>query len=165
MPMDSSLVIIMEATALLSDSCLPSCWPRNFSDKKIAPHYIGYIRQTKPNLLMRVMGRPLHIDVDKSYLDLIEEAGKNTIERISQQDLKMLSNQRVHLELAGFSPRKLKDNELGYFNVSPVTVNSRQDQAVFFYELSGEVTESWIVCLRRTNSRWHIDYKKRLAIS
>lgn len=51
---------------------------------------------------MRVMGRPLHIDVDKSYLDLIEEAGKNTVERISQQDLKMLSNQRVKLELADF---------------------------------------------------------------
>ncbi|GAB3968776.1 hypothetical protein GCM10028806_13520 [Spirosoma terrae] len=163
--MDSSLVIIMEATALLSDSCLPSCWPRNFLDKKIEPHYIGYIRQTKPNLLMRVMGRPLHIDVDKSYLDLIEEAGKNTIESIGQQELKTLSNQRVHLELADFLPRELKDNELGYLNVSHVTVNSRQDQAVFFYELSGEVTLSWIVCLRRTNSRWYIDYKKRLAIS
>ena len=165
LPMDSSLAVIMEATGLLTDPCVPMYWPRDFSTKKIATHYIAYVLQTRPG--QRIQGIPPHIRLgsDSSFYPLIDYAAKVDLQEISPKDVSHLSNQRVKVELTNGLHRNFTDNELGYINVSPVTINQQLSQAVFFYELHGDGHSSWIVCARREQNRWIIVIEERLSIS
>lgn len=165
LPMDSSLAVIMEATGLLTDSCVPMCWPRDFSTKKIATQYMAYVMQKGPNRLTRVMHPNIRRGLDSSFYALIDYASQVELQKISPKDVRLLSNQRVKIEVTDGLHRNFTDDELGYINVSPVVTNQQLSQAVFFYELSGEIYSSWIVCLRRRQNRWMIVSKKRLAIS
>ena len=165
LPMDSSLTIIMEATELLTDSCVPLCWPRDFSTKKRATHYIGYVMQKGPNRLTRVMRPNIKRGLDSTFHSLIEYASNVELQKISPKDANLLSSQRVKISVTDGLHRNFTDNELGYINVSPVVANRQLNQAVFFYELFGEFYSSWIVCARREQNRWVIVSKKRLAIS
>ena len=165
LPMDSSLAIIMEATGLLTDSCVPLCWPRDFSTNKRAPHYIGYVMQKGTNRLTHVICPHIKRGLDSSFYPLIDYALKVDLQEISPKDVSPLSNRRVKIRVTDGLHRNFTDNELGYINVSPVVTNRQLNQAVFFYELSGEFYSSWIVCVLRRQNRWVIVSKKRLAIS
>lgn len=165
LPMDSSLAIIMEATGLLTDPCVPMYWPRDFSTKKVATHYIAYVRQNRPG--QRIGGIHPHIRLgsDSSFYPLIDYAVKVDLQEISPKDVNSLSNQRVKVKLTDGLNRNFTDDELGYITISPVTTNQQLNQAVFFYELFGDGHSSWIVCAHRRQNRWIIVLEKRLSIS
>jgi hypothetical protein len=165
LPMDSSLAIIMEATGLLTDSCVPMYWPRDFSTKKVATQYTAYVMQKGPNRLTRVTRPNIRRGLDSSFYALIDYASQVELQKITPNDVRLLSNQLVKIEVTDGLYRNFTDDELGYINVSPVVTNQQLSQAVFFYELSGEIYSSWIVCIRRKKNRWVIVNEKRLAIS
>lgn len=163
--MDSSVAVVMAATGMLTDSCVPIYWPRDFSTKKRVTHYIAYVMQNRPDQLIQGMHHHLRFDLDSSFYPLIDYASKVELEPIRPNDVSILSNQHTTVELTDGLRGNLTDDELGYMKISPVIVNQQLNQAVFFYELFGEFHSSWIVCVRRDQNRWVIVSKKRLAIS
>lgn len=165
LPMDSSLTVIMGATGLLSDSCAPMCWPRDFSTKKIATHYTAYIMQNSPGQRIRGIHPRIRLGSDSSFYPLIDYAFEVSLQKIRTEDVIPLSNQRVKVELADGLKGSLADDKLGFITVSPVIINQQFNKGVFFYELFGQGLSSWIVCVRREQNRWVIVSKKRLAIS
>ena len=164
LPMDSSLAIIMEATGLLSDSCVPLCWQRDFSMKKMATHYRGYILQGRPDQRIQGIHPPIRLGSDSSFYPLIDYACTVELQPIRPEDVELLSDKRVDVQATNSLHGILSDNELGYITVSPVTIDQGNSRVVFFYELRGDGHSSLMVRARRKQNRWMVASRELLSI-
>ncbi len=175
LPMDSSIVIIFETTGLLKPSCIPGCWPRDFSQLPPSEHYTAYIQKRLYN--REIAGRTnfekskrVFPEVDSSFYSLIDDAMINYEiaikgKIITIENVRVLNNKRVKIGLIDGLTGKFADNELGYIQLSPVITNERGDKGVFFYERIGEIMVSYLVCVQKVNGKWLTVSNSRMAIS
>ena len=159
LPMNRSLVIIFAMTGLLSPSCIPGCWPRDFTLLKPENHYVAYVMTSLYN--REAAGRTNFEkskrnfpEVDSSFYSLINDATINyeTVLKgkvITVNDVRALNNERVAVGLIDRLKGKFSDNDLGYIQVSPVITNDRGDKGLFFYETTGEFMTSWLICIKK----------------
>ncbi|GAB2524283.1 hypothetical protein [Spirosoma aerophilum] len=164
LPIDSSLIIIMESTDLLNKACLPSCWPRNFSDKKRIEPYIvyvwdsTYIDKVTPKFKTKGISKSdvVYMAFDSTFHPLLDYLSHLKREKISIQSVRPVSRTDVKLGLVGGSMGTLPDNVLGYFQFSPVIINKSKNKGVFFYTLIGLYNKSWVVSVQKISGKWKI---------
>lgn len=164
LPIDSSLIVIMESTNLLSRSCLPTCWPRNFSNKKQVERYIVYIWDStyidrvtlKFSIKDPRKSDAVYMAFDSAFHPLLDHLNHLKREKISIQQVRPLSRSNVRMGLVGSLMGTLPDDVLGYFQFSPVIVNKSKDKGVFFYTLIGLYNKSWVVSVEKISGKWQI---------
>ena len=169
LPMDSSLAIAMEATGLLSASCVPSCWLSSYTIQKSQGQYIGYVMQKTIDLMD---GKEFNSErlikdeptIDSSFYPLIRQAAETKSQTVTVKDTRPLWNQRIKIGIIS-TLKQLADNELGYFSMLPAVVNKQGDKAVFVYDLRGGTYVSWVICARKVLGTWVIVNRSRLVIS
>ncbi|UFH56094.1 hypothetical protein [Spirosoma sp. KNUC1025] len=154
----------MESTNLLNNSCLPTCWPRDFSPNKRANQFIAYILdstysdQIKPKFSNKKHGgyNSTYMEFDSVFYPLLEQLNHVKREKISIQDVKFLSRPDIKIGLVKGLIGNLSDNALGYLQISPVIVNKSNDKGVFFYSLIGVNSKSWVVSVKKGSQKWQI---------
>ncbi len=170
MSIDDSLAVVEETTNLFSDSCIPECWPRNFSDNNKYNKYKAYLWNGTftEGIKMRSsekLFRKNFSDIDTSYYEIIDHFSEVDIQEIDINNIKYLSNKFVEVVLVDKLQNKMEDYDLGYLKISPVVINIIGTKGVFFYEISGNNRSSWLVCIEKKQKRWVIISKSRISIS
>ncbi len=176
LPIGQSIPIIVATSGLLANSCIPDCWPRDFSKKeRTAEQYTAYVQQKifdRDSTGRQKIGKLNHLfpEIDSSFHHLIDETVANYSSivgenRITIEDVRSLNGEKIRVGVIDGLKESLGDNELGYLQLSPVFLDSKGNKGVYFYQLFGEVSTTWLVCIRRNNNEWSVVSKTRLAIS
>lgn len=166
---DSSLAVVLATTRLLSDSCVPVCWPRDFPKIRPVRQYVAYISQDAYNERIvttnnRVKNYKISHDIPSSYRELLDLLAESGIQKFSVNNVRLYSGELVKIGLINGLKDKLSTNDLGYLQMSPVIVNTGGDKAVFRYTLTGEFNATWLVFAQKKGMKWIILKRDMLFI-